>query len=152
MNILVTGGLGFIGSHFIRHILNKYNYYVTNLDKVTYCANFDTVKDIENNPNYKFIKGDICNKELVEKLMSNQDIVVHFAAETHVDRSIKDASQFIETDVKGTFILLEAARKNNLKKFVHISCYDENTRALTVNGLKKFNDLKIEDIVFSINP
>jgi len=121
MNILVTGGLGFIGSHFIRHILNKYNYYVTNLDKVTYCANFDNVKDIENNPNYKFIKGDICNKELVEKLMSNQDIVVHFAAETHVDRSIKDASQFIETDVKGTFILLEAARKNNIKRLIHIS-------------------------------
>src|SRR3989344_1926028 len=121
MNLLVTGGAGFIGSNFIRHILIKYNYKITNLDKLTYAGNLDNLRDIEKNENYKFIKGDICNKELVKKLMKNQDIVVHFAAETHVDRSIRDASQFIETDVKGTFILLEAARKNNIKRLIHIS-------------------------------
>lgn len=122
MKILVTGGAGFIGSNFIRHILNKYpDYKITNLDILSYCGNLDNLKDIENNKNYTFIKGDICNKELVNELMKNQDFVIHFAAETHVDRSIKDPSEFIETDVKGTFILLEAARNNNIKKFIHIS-------------------------------
>ncbi len=122
MKILVTGGAGFIGSNFIRHILNRYpDYKITNLDKLTYAGNLDNLKDIENNENYKFIKGDICDKELVNELMPNIDIVVHFAAETHVDRSIKDPTAFIETDVKGTFLLLDAAKKNNIKKFIHIS-------------------------------
>lgn len=122
MNLLITGGAGFIGCNFIRFILKKYsNYKITNLDKLTYCGNLDNLKDIEKNENYKFIKGDICDKELVNKLMKDINIVVHFAAETHVDRSIKDASAFIDTDVKGTFILLEAAKNNNIKKFIQIS-------------------------------
>jgi len=145
MNLLVTGGAGFIGSNFIRHILNKYDYKITNLDKLTYAGNLDNLRDIEKNENYIFIKGDICNKELVEKLMKNQDIVVHFAAETHVDRSIKDPSEFIETDVKGTFILLEAARKNNIKKFIHIST-DE------VYGQIEKGSFKETDILNPRNP
>ena len=145
MNLLVTGGAGFIGSNFIRHILNKYDYKITNLDKLSYAGNLDNLRDIEKNENYIFIKGDICNKELVEKLMKNQDIVVHFAAETHVDRSIKDPSEFIETDVKGTFILLEAARKNNIKKFIHIST-DE------VYGQIEKGSFKETDILNPRNP
>ena len=109
MNLLITGGAGFIGSNFIRYILNKYSdYKITNLDILSYCGNLDNLKDIETNPNYKFIKGDICNKELVEELMINQDIVVHFAAETHVDRSLFAASDFVTTNVLGTQILCEA--------------------------------------------
>ncbi len=146
MKILVTGGAGFIGSNFIRHILNKYpDYKITNLDKLTYAGNLDNLKDVEKNENYKFIKGDICDKELVNELMPNVDIVVHFAAETHVDRSIKDPTAFIETDVKGTFILLEAARKNNIKKFIHIST-DE------VYGQIEKGSFKETDILNPRNP
>jgi len=122
MKLLVTGGAGFIGSNFIRMMLSKYpDCYVVNLDKLTYAGNLENLKDIEDNANYKFVHGDICDKNLVEKLMVEVDAVVHFAAETHVDRSIKDAGIFIDTDVKGTYILLEAARKFPVKKFIHIS-------------------------------
>ena len=116
MQILVTGGLGFIGSNFIRHILKKYSdYKITNLDKVTYAANFDNLKDIEKNKNYNFVKGDICDAKIVDKLVKGKDIVLNFAAETHVDRSIEDAGSFIKTDVAGTYTLLEAAKKHNIK-------------------------------------
>ena len=122
MNILVTGWAGFIGSNFIRYMLNKYpDYHITNLDKLTYCGNLENLADVENMPNYRFVCGDIKETELVEKVMKEADRVVHFAAETHVDRSIMDASEFIMTDACGTFVLLEAARKYKIKRFLQIS-------------------------------
>ena len=142
MKILVTGGAGFIGSNFIRHILKKYpDYKIINLDKLTYCGNLENLKDIENNPNYSFVKGDICDKEIVDKLVSQVDVVVHFAAETHVDRSITDAITFIETDVIGTFTLLEAARKHNVKKFIQIST-DEVYGEIREGSFKETDELK----------
>ncbi len=120
MNILVTGGLGFIGSNFIRLILGKYDYKITNLDKVTYAANPENLRDMKNNPNYNFVKGDICNKTIVNETMRNADMVVHFAAESFVDRSIIDAGEFVRTNVLGTYRLLEAARKFNVGKFIFI--------------------------------
>jgi len=122
MQILVTGGLGFIGSNFIRHILNKYpDYEVTNLDKMTYCGNPANLKDVEKSKNYNFVKGDICDAKVVDKLVEGKDIVLNFAAETHVDRSIDNPKNFIRTDVDGTHTLLEAAKKHNVKKFIQIS-------------------------------
>ena len=120
--ILVTGGAGFIGSNFIRHILNKYpDYEIVNLDKLTYCGNLANLRDIENNPRYKFVKGDICDSEIVAKALKDCDTIINFAAESHVDRSIADASGFIRTNVYGTYVLLEAAKKNNISLFCQIS-------------------------------
>ncbi|MFH1478620.1 MAG: dTDP-glucose 4,6-dehydratase [Candidatus Omnitrophota bacterium] len=122
MNILVTGGCGFIGSNFIRHILGRYpGYKIINLDKLTYCGNLDNLTDIENNPNYKFVKGDICDESIVNQLVKSSSVIVNFAADTHVDRSIADASDFISTNVKGVYILLESARRNGIDKFVQVS-------------------------------
>ncbi len=122
MNILVTGGCGFIGSNFIRYYLSEYpDEKITNIDKLTYAGNPENLKDIENNKNYEFIKGDICSKETVEKAMKNIDVVYHFAAESHVDNSIKGPLVFTETNIIGTQILLEAAKQNKIKRFVHIS-------------------------------
>lgn len=122
MQLLITGGAGFIGSNFIRLIINKYpEYKIINLDKLTYCGNLENLRDVEKNPNYKFVQGDICDKELVESLAKDCDIIVNFAAETHVDRSIGDPGAFIKTDIFGTHTLLEAARKFNIKKFIQIS-------------------------------
>ncbi|CAG0971188.1 dTDP-glucose 4,6-dehydratase [Methanosarcinales archaeon] len=120
LKLLVTGGLGFIGSNFIRHMLVKYpGYEIINLDKQTYAGNPDNLKDIETN--YTFIRGDICDSKVVNKLMEKVDHVVHFAAESHVDRSIEDASVFVKTNVLGTFTLLDAALRHNIRKFIHIS-------------------------------
>lgn len=122
MKLLVTGGAGFIGSNFVHHILSKYpEYEVVVLDKLTYAGNKDNLKDIMDNPKLAFVKGDICDKKLDERLMRDCDTAVNFAAETHVDRSIIDAGSFVTTDVVGTYRLLEAARKADLKKFVQIS-------------------------------
>jgi len=122
MKLLVTGGLGFIGSNFIKCILSKYpDYTITNLDKVTYAANFDNLKDVNKNKNYSFVKGDICDFYIVDKLVKDMDIVINFAAETHVDRSINEAGSFIKTDVFGVHNLLEAAKKYGIKKFIQIS-------------------------------
>lgn len=119
---LVTGGAGFIGSNYIRYMLHKYkDVEIVNLDKLTYAGNLDNLKDIEDNPRYKFIRGDICDEVLVEQIMPEIDVVVNFAAESHVDRSIGAPDDFIRTDVFGTFVLLEAARRNKIKKFVQIS-------------------------------
>jgi len=127
MRILITGGCGFIGSNFIRYMLKKYpDYKITNLDKLTYAGNLENLKDVEKNKNYSFIKGDICDKTLVEKLSKDSDIIINFAANTHVDRSILDADDFIKTNVVGAYTLLEAAKNNNIKLFIHIStdeCY-----------------------------
>jgi len=119
----VTGGAGFIGSNFIRYMLKKHrDYKIINLDKLTYAGNLDNLKDVENNPNYRFIRGDICNVELVNDIVKNNvDIIINFAAETHVDRSIEDPSEFMRTDFQGVYVLLEAARKYNIFKFIQIS-------------------------------
>ena len=122
MNILVTGGSGFIGSNFIRHMLEKYpNYNIINLDKLTYAGNPDNLKDVEDNPNYSFVCGDICDLDVVDNVMQQVEMVVHFAAESHVDRSIDDGSVFVRTNVLGTHTLLESALKNGIKRFVHVS-------------------------------
>ena len=120
---LVTGGAGFIGSNFIRLLFEKYGdaIHVVNLDKLTYAGNPENLRDLSARANYRFVKGDICENRLVEELMPNIDIVVNFAAESHVDRSIGNPDDFIKTDVYGAFVLLEAARRNNIKKFVQIS-------------------------------
>lgn len=120
--VLVTGGAGFIGSNYIRYLLKKYSdIEVINLDKLTYAGNLDNLKDIDGDPRYRFIKGDICDAEIVDPLVKEADIVVNFAAESHVDRSIGRPDDFIRTDVFGAFVLLEAARKHGVEKFIQIS-------------------------------
>ncbi len=122
MRLLVTGGLGFIGSNFIRHWISQHSKdQITNLDKVTYAANPDNLTDLDSNSNYRFIKGDICDQSVVDQLMSNIDLVVNFAAETHVDRSIDDPLLFVKTNVLGTYTLLKSALKHKIKHFHHIS-------------------------------
>jgi len=124
MNILVTGGCGFIFSNFIRYMLIKYpEYRIINLDKLTYAANVNNLRNVEKNKNYKFYEGDICNKTLVERIIRREEIdtVVNGAAETHVDRSIIEAGSFVKTDVFGTYTLLELSRKYNVEKFIQIS-------------------------------
>ena len=134
MKILVTGGAGFIGSNFIKYVLSKYPHYkIVNLDKLTYAGNLDNLSDIKDNPNYQFIKGDICEKNLVERILENRiDVIVNFAAETHVDRSIYDPKIFVQTNVLGTQVLLESALKSKIERFVQIST-DEVYGTLT-NG------------------
>ena len=119
---LVTGGAGFIGSNFIRYLINKYkDVEIVNLDKLTYAGNLDSLKDVENNPRYRFMHGDICNEILVNEIMPEIDVVVNFAAESHVDRSIGAPDDFIKTDIFGAFVLLEAARRNKVERFIQIS-------------------------------
>jgi dTDP-glucose 4,6-dehydratase len=120
--LLVTGGAGFIGSNFIHYILNKYpDCLIVNLDKLTYAGNLDNLKDLEKDPRYEFIHGDIRDKDLVQKIYKKVNGVVHLAAETHVDRSIMDAGEFVLTDVFGSFVLFEAMRNANIEFFVHVS-------------------------------
>ncbi len=122
MRLLVTGGAGFIGSNFVRYMLGKYpSYKVVVLDKLTYAGNLANLADAAGNPRYRFVRGDICDQPLVDGLVSEVDAVVNFAAETHVDRSILDAGGFIQTDVYGTFVLLEAAKKHNIGRFLQVS-------------------------------
>jgi len=119
MKVLITGGAGFIGSNFVHYLLDKYSYRILILDNLTYAGNLDNLSDIRNK--IVFIKGDICDKRAVAEAMPGCDAVVNFAAETHVDRSITEAGVFVKTDVLGTYTLLEEARKNGVKKFIHIS-------------------------------
>ena len=122
--MLITGGAGFIGSNFIHYILSKYNdYQVINLDKLTYAANLDNLKDIEDNKNYRFIHGDIADQEFIFKLFENEkfDIVINFAAESHVDNSILNPQIFTITNILGTQVLLDACRKYNIKRFHQVS-------------------------------
>lgn len=124
MKYLITGGAGFMGSNFIKHILKTQpDAAILNLDKLTYAGNLDNLKEIENNPRYTFHKGDITSHEDVVKAFEQcePDIVVNFAAETHVDRSIMDPSAFVMTDVIGTHTLLETAKKQGIKKYIQIS-------------------------------
>ena len=122
MKLLVTGGAGFIGSNFVHYILKKYpNHEIVNLDLLTYAGNLENLKDIEENQNYKFVKGDIADKKLVNDLVKDVDVVVNFAAESHVDRSILDSTAFIHTNILGTHNLLEAVKASGLKRFHHVS-------------------------------
>lgn len=120
--VLVTGGAGFIGSAFIKFILKKHpTWKIINLDALTYAGNLYNLKDVENNPNYSFVKGNICDESLVLSLMQGCDYVVNFAAETHVDRSIESSKVFVETNVLGVQNLLETARKLKIERFLQIS-------------------------------
>ena len=126
MNILVTGGAGFIGSNFVRMALqNKFpNFEVTKLtvlDLLTYAGDKENLKPIQDDSRFEFVKGDIRDLNLATKLMSNHEFVVHFAAESHVDRSIEGGSEFVSTNVMGTQVLLDAARNSNVKRFLHVS-------------------------------
>jgi dTDP-glucose 4,6-dehydratase len=133
MKLLVTGGAGFIGSNFIHYWLKNHpDDKILNLDALTYAGNLENLKDIEDNKRYTFIKGDICNVELVNKIISDIDIIVHFAAETHVDRSIMGSEDFIRTNVEGTRVLLDAARDRMLR-FHHVST-DEVFGSLGFDG------------------
>jgi dTDP-glucose 4,6-dehydratase len=153
--ILVTGSAGFIGSNFVPYFIDKYeNYNVVNLDLLTYAGNLENLKEVQNNPRYKFIKGDICNRELVEFIFNEYDVrgVIHFAAESHVDNSIKNPSVFIETNVNGTFTLLDVAyhywkdASLGASRFHHIST-DEVYGTLSDNP----KDLFTEETPYSPN-
>lgn len=140
MKLLVTGGAGFIGSNFILYWLKKHPQdKIVNLDKLTYAGNLENLKFVEKNPSYEFIQGDICDPQLVDSLTSKVDAIVHFAAESHVDRSIMDPAPFIKTNVEGTYVLLQAALKNKIKRFHHIST-DEVFGALELGTEEKFNE------------
>ena len=123
-NILVTGGAGFIGSNFVRYMLNKHqDYKIVNLDLLTYAGNIKSLDDVKDNPNYLFVKGDIADNKLVDKIVSDNkiDIIINFAAESHVDRSITNPDIFVKTNVLGTQNLLEVAKKHKIEKFFQIS-------------------------------
>jgi dTDP-glucose 4,6-dehydratase len=140
MKLLVTGGAGFIGSNFILYWMKAHpDDTIINLDLLTYAGNLENLRSVESKSNYTFVKGSICDRKLVDSLMKETDTVVHFAAETHVDRSIQDASPFINTNVLGTCTLLESAVKNNIKRFHHIST-DEVFGALELNTPEKFHE------------
>jgi len=140
MKLLVTGGAGFIGSNFIHYwIKNHAADQIINLDKLTYAGNLENLKAIENNSNYIFVKGDITDRKLVNKLTQGIDYIVHFAAESHVDRSIMDPREFVNTNIVGTFALLEAARAAGVKRFHHISS-DEVFGQLELNTQEKFTE------------
>jgi len=120
--LLISGGAGFIGSNFICYMVGKYrDYQIINLDKLTYAANLENLKSVEGNSNYRFVMGDICDEELVDGLIEDCDVVINFAAETHVDRSINNSTDFIRTNVHGTNVLLEAARRHNTPLYIQIS-------------------------------
>jgi len=141
--LLVTGGAGFIGSNFIHYMLKNYpDCRILNLDKLTYAGNLDNLKEIENDPRYEFFHGDIQDREIVGELFKKAQGIVHFAAETHVDRSILDAGQFVLTDVFGSFILFETLRRADMEFFIHVST-DE------VYGSRKEGYFKEED---ALNP
>jgi dTDP-glucose 4,6-dehydratase len=123
MKVLITGGAGFIGSNFVNYMVRKYpSYQIINLDALTYAGNLENVKEVENKSNYRFVKGDITDRELIELLFSEGiDVVVNFAAESHVDRSITDPGIFVKTNIQGTQVLLDAAKKYGVKKYIQIS-------------------------------
>ena len=124
MKILVTGGAGFIGGNFVHHMVNKYpDYEIVNLDLLTYAGNLETLKPVEDKPNYKFVKGDIADREFIMDLFEKEkfDIVVNFAAESHVDRSIENPEVFLDTNIKGTAVLMDACRKYGIKRYHQVS-------------------------------
>ncbi|MBI2587939.1 dTDP-glucose 4,6-dehydratase [Candidatus Azambacteria bacterium] len=140
MQLLVTGGAGFIGSNFILYWLREHPAdEIINFDKLTYAGNLENLASVANHPRYAFIRGDICDREAVREAMKGVDVVVHFAAESHVDRSILDPSEFIKTNVLGTQVLLDEAVRAGLKRFHHIST-DEVFGALALQENRKFTE------------
>lgn len=140
MRVLVTGGAGFIGANFIHYwIKNHEQDEIINLDNLTYAGNLENLKGIEGKSGYTFIKGDICDPVVVEKALDGVDTIIHFAAETHVDRSILKPSPFVLANVLGTQVLLEQALKKNIRRFHHIST-DEVFGSLELNATTKFNE------------
>lgn len=140
MKLLVTGGAGFIGSNFIHYwLVNHPQDQIFNFDSLTYAGNLENLNDIEKSPNYTFIKGDITNTSKVNEVMDGIDLVVNFAAESHVDRSILDPAPFILTNVVGTQVLLDAARKAHVQRFHHVST-DEVYGALSLTSKEKFSE------------
>lgn len=141
MKILVTGGAGFIGSNFILYWLREHpDDDIVNIDKLTYAGNLENLKEIQRNPNYSFVKADICNRQAIEKVMEKIDVVVHFAAESHVDRSIMNPEEFVTTNVVGTQILLDVALKAQVKRFHHVST-DEVYGSLPLDSDNKFSEI-----------
>ncbi len=141
MNLLITGGLGFIGSNFVRYMLKEHpTCTITNLDAKTYAGNPENLRDINKDSRYSFVCGNICNSDVVESIFSLHDIdtVVHFAAESHVDRSIHNSAEFITTNVLGTHTLLEAALRQDCRKFLHIST--DEVYGSTITGSFKESD------------
>jgi dTDP-glucose 4,6-dehydratase len=136
VKLLVTGGAGFIGSNFVRYVLSEHpDYHIVNLDKLTYAGNLDNLSDVENHPNYRFVKGDVCNAQLVDRTVGDGvDAVIHFAAESHVDRSIDDPGTFLKTNVLGTQVLLDSALKHKIQRFIQVST-DEVYGSLGKEGL-----------------
>jgi dTDP-glucose 4,6-dehydratase len=143
VEVLVTGGAGFIGSNFVRHALAAHpDWRITNLDKLTYAGRIETIADLMDHPRHHFVRGDIGDETVAGPLVEQSHVVVHFAAETHVDRSIKAAGDFIKTDVLGTFVLLEAARRApHLKRFVQIST-DEVYGSVPEGASRETDELK----------
>lgn len=140
MKLLVTGGCGFIGNNFIRYWLKKHPAdFVVNLDKLTYAGHLSSTKDFASDSHYKLVRGDICNPKLVNRVIRGIDMVVHFAAESHVDRSIMHPASFLRTNVLGTQVLLEAALANDVKRFHHVST-DEVFGALSLETERKFDE------------
>jgi dTDP-glucose 4,6-dehydratase len=142
MKLLVTGGAGFIGSNFILHMMNTHpDIEIINLDILTYAGNLSNLKSVERNPGYMLIKGDICSPDIVNSILDTHEIdaIIHFAAESHVDRSIADASEFVRTNVLGTFNLLECARHHPVRKFIHIST--DEVYGSTMKGSFTENDI-----------
>lgn len=136
MKILITGGAGFIGSNFIKLMIETHkDYQIVNLDNLTYAGNLCNLKEVENNPNYCFVKGDICDRNLINNLLAEKkiDAIINFAAESHVDRSIEDSSPFINTNIIGTQVLLDAAKSYGIIRFVQIST-DEVYGSLGTTG------------------
>lgn len=141
MKILVTGGAGFIGSNFIRHILNTYpDYEIVNLDRLTYAGNLNNLKDIESNARYEFMRGDICDSDTALAAAKGCDAVVNFAAESHVDRSISSAKEFLTTNVLGTEVLLEVCRDLSIPKYLQIST-DEVYGSIEEGSFKETDNL-----------
>ena len=137
MKLLITGGAGFIGGNFVRYFLNNYkDDTVVNLDKITYAGNLESLKDLESNPSYRFVKGDIEDADLLADLFRSEkfDVVINFAAESHVDRSIDNPSVFLTTNIQGTYNLLQASRETKVSRFIQIST-DEVYGSLGPEGL-----------------
>ena len=139
MRLLVTGGCGFIGTNFIHLVLKKYrDIRIVNLDKLTYCGNPTNLEDVASDSRYSFVQGDICDKKLVEELVSDADVIINFAAETHVDRSIKYPDDFLNTNVYGVKTLLDAAKNKGISKFVQIGT--DEVYGSVQEGLSKEGD------------
>ncbi len=145
MKILVTGGAGFIGSNFIHYWLREYpEDEIVNLDKLTYAGSLDNLKEIENKPSYKFVQGNIADNKLLDEILPEVDKIIHFAAESHVDNSITGPAVFIQTNILGTQVLLDAAIKHKIKHFHYIST-DEVFGALPLDSEDKFNEQTLYD-------